>query len=182
MTTTTPTALTGTYVLDAAHTRLGFVARHAMLTKVRGAFETFDGRIHLDFTDPERSSAEVTVDVASVNTHLSRRDTHLRSSDFFDAENHPQMTFRSTAVHRLDDDRFQLAGDLTLKGHTRPVSIDFTLTGAVEDDHHGNTRAGFEGRAAVNRKDWEIDGGGKLVADDITLVLDVAVIKADTSQ
>jgi polyisoprenoid-binding protein YceI len=186
MTTTEPTSLTGTYLLDPAHTRLGFVARQAVVTKVRGAFETFDGQVYLDFADPERSSAEVTVDVASVNTHNTRRDRHLRKA-FFDAANHPQITFRSTAVHRLEHDRFRLTGELTIKGHTRPVTIDFTHTGAAKDPY-GDTRAGFEGQATLNRKDWGVtwnvalETGGVIVSDKITLELEVAAVMTDAYQ
>lgn len=186
MTTTKPTSLTGTYVLDPTHTRLGFVARQAIVTKVRGTFETFDGQVHLDFAGPERSSAEVTVDVASLNTHLRRRDEHLRKA-FFDAANHPRITFRSTAVRRLDHDRFRLAGELSIKGHTRPVTIDLTYTGAARDPH-GHTRAGFEGQATLNRKDWGVAWnveralGGVLISDKITIELEVAAVKTDAYQ
>jgi polyisoprenoid-binding protein YceI len=186
MATTKPTSLTGTYLLDPAHTRLGFVARLAMVTKVRGAFDTFDGQVYLDFADPERSSAEVTVDVASVNTHNAQRDEHLRRS-FFDAANHPQMTFRSTAVHRLEHDRFRLTGKLTIKGHTRPVTIDLAFTGVAEDPC-GNTRTGFEGQATLNRKDWGVTWnveralGVVFVSDEITLEFDVAAVKTDAYQ
>lgn len=181
MTTTRLPSLTGTYLLDPAHTRLGFVARHAMATKVRGAFETFDGRAYLDFADPERSSAEVTIDVASVNTHNTQRDQHLRSSDFFDAANHPQITFRCIAIHRLEHDQFRLTGELTIKGHTRLVTIDFSYTCAAKDSY-GNTRAGFEGQATLNRKDWGVTWGGVLISDKITLELEVAAVKTDAYQ
>ena len=178
MTTPKPTSLTGTYLLDPERTRLGFAARPAMATKVRGAFETFDGRAYLDFTDPERSSAEVTVDAASLNTHNTRRDKHLRTSDFFDAANHPQITFRSTEVHRLEHDQFRITGELTIKGHTRPVTIDFTCTGASRDPY-GNTQAGFQGQATLNRQDWGLSWGGLLVSDKIALELEVAAVKTD---
>lgn len=178
MTTTEDTSLTGTYRVDPAHARLGFVARHLMLTKVRGAFEAFDGHAHLDFAHPERSSAEVTIEVASVNTRNTRRDEHLRTRAFFDAADHPEMTFRSTAVDALGADRFRLTGDLTVKGHTGQVTVDFTYTG-VANDPAGDIRAGFEGRATLDRRDWGLTWGGVLISDAITLELEV-VVRSDS--
>lgn len=186
MTTTTPTSLTGTYRLDPAQSRLGFVARHAVGPKVRGAFESFGGRAHLDFAEPERSSAEVTVDVDSLTTGNTRRDEHLRTS-FFDAADHPRITFRSTAIHRLGGDRFRLSGELTIKDRTRPVGIDVTRTGAA-DDPDGNSRVRFQGRATLSRKDWGVTwnvalgAGGAFVANKVTLDLDVAAVKTDASE
>jgi polyisoprenoid-binding protein YceI len=181
MTTTTPTALTGTYLIDPTHTQLGFVTRHTMGPKVRGAFETFDGRAYLDFAEPERSTAEVTVELSSVNTHNGRREKHLRTK-YFDAANHPQMVFRATAVHRLQHDRLRLTGDLTIRGRTRPLTIDVTYTGA-ETEPDGNTRARFEGRATISRTNWGVSWIAPLdrvlVSDKITLELEVAAVKVD---
>jgi polyisoprenoid-binding protein YceI len=184
MSSQTLATLSGEYVLDAAHTRLGFVARHAMVTKVRGLFERFEGKASLDFENPERSTAEVAMDVASVNTNNAQRDDHLRTNDFFDAPNHPQITFRSTKVERVDDENYRLTGDLTIKGTTRPVTVDFEYTGMAKDPY-GNTRVGFEGKATVNRKDWGVEWnapletGGVLVSEKITLELEVSAIKVE---
>jgi polyisoprenoid-binding protein YceI len=181
---TSRTALTGNYVLDPAHTRLRFVTRHTMGPKVRGVFETFHGRAYLDFANPYRSSAEVTVDLASVNTHNSRRDKHLRAK-YFDAANHPRMVFRSTAVHRLEHDRLRLTGDLTIRGNTRPITIDFTYTGTARETD-GNTRARFEGRATISRTNWGVNWiialDRVLVADKVTLELEAAAVKTDADQ
>ena len=181
MTTTVPT-LTGTYTLDPTHSRIGFVARHAMVTKVRGAFNDFAGSAVLDAGDPARSYAELTVEVASVDTGNAQRDEHLRTNDFFDAATYPQIRFVSTGVERVDDENYRLSGDLTIKGITKPVTVDFTYTGSVIDPW-GNERAGFEGRAVVNRKDWGVnfnaalEAGGVLVSEKITLEFDIAAVK-----
>jgi polyisoprenoid-binding protein YceI len=178
----TTRTLSGTYALDPTHTRLGFVARHAMVTKVRGAFEQLEGSAVLDFDDPARSTATVTFQVASINTGNSQRDEHLRTNDFFDVPTYPTGTFTSTAVTVLDDSSFEMTGDLTLKDVTKPVTVTWELTG-TETDPFGNLRAGFEGRATLNRKDWGIsfnaalESGGVLVSDKIVLELDVSAIR-----
>jgi polyisoprenoid-binding protein YceI len=180
--TTTASTLTGSYTLDPTHTRLGFVTRHAMVTKVRGAFEKLDGSAVLDFEDPTRSSASLTFEVASINTGNGQRDEHLRTNDFFDATTYPTATFESTGITVLDEDTFEMVGDLTLKGVTKPVTITWELTG-TQTDPFGNLRAGFEGKAVINRKDWGVswnaglETGGVLVSDKITLELDVSAIK-----
>lgn len=181
--TTLNPALTGTYNLDVAHSRLGFVARHAMVTKVRGSFTDFTGTAVLDAEDPTRSHADVTIQVASVDTGNEQRDGHLRTNDFFDAENHPEIRFVSTKAEQLDADNYRLTGDLTIKGITKEVAIDFEFTGLAVDPY-GNQRAGFEGKAVINRKDWGVnfnaalEAGGVLVSEKITLEFDISAIKA----
>lgn len=175
--------LTGTYALDPDHTRLGFVARHAMITKVHGQFDRFSGTINVDGQDPARSTAEVVVETASVNTRLAVRDEHLRSGDFLGVPDHPTMTFRSTRVEQVDEDRFLVTGDLTIKGTTRPVTLDVEYTGATVDG--GELRIGFEASAAINRHDWgvswntAVESGGVLVSDVVRLQLDVAAVRTD---
>jgi polyisoprenoid-binding protein YceI len=182
---TTPAAiayLSGDYQLDVTHSRLGFVARHAMVTKVRGSFEEFEGTAHLDAANPAASSAKVTVKVASIVSGNAQRDGHLRTNDFFDAPAFPEITFVSTGVQALSSEKYRLTGDLTIKDVTKPVSIDFEYTGSAKDPF-GNLRAGFEGRTTIKRSDWGIsynaalETGGMLVSDKITLEFDVSAIK-----
>ena len=176
------TQYTGTWTIDPTHTRLGFVARHAMVTKVRGAFTDFEGSLTLDGANPSASSISLTAQLASVDTGTADRDAHLRGADFFDVENNPTMTFTSTSVKQSDDDEFVLVGDLTIKGVTRSVEVEVELDGIVTDPF-GNTRAGFEGEAEISRKDfgltWNVplDAGGVLVSDKIKIQLDVSATK-----
>jgi len=174
--------LTGDYTLDAAHTRIGFVARHAMVTKVRGAFNEFEGTAHFDGADPSKSSTKVTIKAASVDTRNADRDAHLRSNDFFAMEQYPEISFASTSVEQLDDTTFRVTGDLTIKDVTKPVAIDFEYAGAVNDPW-GNLRVGFEGAVTVNRKDWGVnwnaalEAGGILVSEKVTLEFEISAVK-----
>jgi polyisoprenoid-binding protein YceI len=182
MTTITETA-TGTYDIDASHSTIGFVARHAMIAKVRGAFNEIEGAGHFDADDPTRSTLEVVIRTASVDTHNADRDGHLRSADFFDVDNHPTMTFTSTGVEAVDESTYAVTGDLTIKGVTRPVVFDVQLGGTAVDPW-GNTRLGLEGSAVVNRKDWDLtwntalDAGGVLVGEKVTLEFEISAVKA----
>jgi len=186
MTTTTTTtdlsALSGTYTLDAAHSRIGFVARHAMVTKVRGAFNEFEGSAVLDWADPANSTARVTIDVASIDTRNGQRDAHLRSNDFLAIEEFPQITFASTGVRQTGEAEFELTGDLTIKGVTNAVTVPFTFEGTSLDPF-GNTRVGFEGAVTINRRDYGVswnaalETGGVLVSDKIVLEFEVSAIK-----
>jgi polyisoprenoid-binding protein YceI len=176
------TDLTGTYTIDPAHTRIGFVARHAMVTKVRGAFNAFEGTAVLDGTNPDASSARVTIDASSIDTRNAQRDEHLRSNDFLALAEYPQITFVSTAVRQLDESAFEVTGDLTIKGVTKSITIPFTFEGAAQDPF-GNVRVGFEGSVAINRKDYGItwnaalETGGVLVSDKIVLEFEVSAVK-----
>jgi polyisoprenoid-binding protein YceI len=183
MTATTAYAqLTGDYDLDVAHTRLGFTARHAMVTKVRGSFKQFEGRLHLDGDDPSKSSGEVIIDAASIDTGSEQRDEHLRSNDFFEMTVYPQIVFRSTLIVPTDENEFLVIGELTIKGVTRKLELDVQFSGAALDPF-GNTRVGFEASGAISRKDFGItwnaplEGGGVLVSDKVTLDIDISAIK-----
>jgi len=174
--------LHGDYTIDPAHSRFGFVARHAMVTKVRGTFDEFTATGHLDASDPSKSKIDVTIDVASVDTGVEQRDEHLRTNDFFDAPNHPKITFTSTSIEPVDDANFRVTGDLKIKEVTKPVTFELELTGPVTDPW-GNTRVGLEGSVEVNRKDWGVnwntalEAGGVLVSEKVTLTFDVAATK-----
>jgi len=176
------TELTGTYTLDPAHTRIGFVARHAMVTKVRGAFNEFEGTATLDGANPANSRAQVTINAASIDTRNAQRDEHLRGNDFLAMRDYPQITFSSTGARQVDDTTFELTGDLTIKGVTNPITIPFTFEGAARDPF-GNLRVGFEGSVTINRKDYGItwnaalETGGVLVSDKIVLEFEISAIK-----
>ena len=181
-TATTFSELTGTYTLDTAHSRLGFVARHAMLTKVRGSFNEFEGTATIDGDNPANSSAAVTVQVASVDTRNEQRDGHLRTNDFLDIEKFPTITFKSTAIAHVDGNDFEVTGDLTIKDVTRSVTIPLEYQGAATDPY-GNKRIGFEGSLPINRGDYGIsfnaalETGGVLVSDKIVLEFEISAIK-----
>lgn len=174
--------LTGDYTIDPAHSRIGFQARYAMVTKVGGQFKDFEGSFHLDPSNPEASHATVIIRVKSIDTGNEQRDAHLRSNDFFAMDEYPEIRFVSTSVENIDDTRFKLNGDLTMRGVTRPVSIDFEFNGS-EVDPWGNNRIGFEGSAEVNRKDWGVnwnvalDSGGVLVSDRVKVEFDIAATR-----
>lgn len=173
----------GTWTIDPSHTSLGFTARHAMVTNVRGTFDEFEGSGVIDAADPANSTATVVLKAASINTNSADRDGHLRSADFFDVETYPELRFTSTSVERVDAETFRVTGDFTIKDVTRPLTIDFTYTGSAQDPF-GNLRAGFEGETSVNRKDWgltwnaALETGGVLVSEKITLVFDISAIKS----
>ncbi|GGB75145.1 hypothetical protein N798_13790 [Knoellia flava TL1] len=167
---------TGTWAVDAAHTEVGFVARHLMVSKVRGYFKDVEGTVEVA-EDITQSRVDVTAKIASVETGSADRDAHLKSEDFFDAEKFPTMRFVSTSF-----DGSTLTGDLTIKDVTKSVEFDVDF-GGVGQDPWGNTKAGFEATATVNRKDWgltwnaAVEGGGVLVSDKITINIDVQLAK-----
>ena len=178
--TTVIADIKGDYTLDPTHTRLGFSTRHAMVTTVRGQFTDFAGEAVVDTANPAASKVEVTIQAASVDTGVADRDGHLRGADFFDVENHPEISFVSTGVER-DGDDWAITGDLTIKDVTKPITIDFESTGSAKDPF-GNLRIGFEGKATLSRKDWgltwnaALETGGMLVSDKIKLEFDISAI------
>ena len=180
-TTTLPAGLTaGTYAIDPSHSEVGFVARHAMVTKVRGRFTEVEGTLTFG-DDVQSSTATATIGVASVSTGSPDRDGHLRGADFFDAEQFPTITFATTGV-RVDGDAYVLDGDLTIKGVTRSISLPVEFEG-VATDPFGHQRAGFSASTVVEREDWgltwnaALETGGVLVSKKITLQLDISAIK-----
>jgi polyisoprenoid-binding protein YceI len=181
------TDITGDYTLDPAHTRLGFSARHAMVATVRGQFTEFSGTAHVDTADPASSKVELSIVANSISTGQQQRDDHLRSGDFFESEQYPDITFTSTNVTR-DGDDWTITGDLTIKGVTHSVDVPFEFTGSAQDPF-GNTRIGFEGGTTIKRSDWgmtfnaALETGGVLVSDKIKLEFDVSAIQnAETEQ
>ncbi len=168
----------GTWQLDPAHSSVTFSVRHMMVSKVRGRFDSFSAEI-VTADDARQSSVTATVDMASVDTHDAKRDDHLRTSDFFDIANHPTMTFRSTSIE-CDGDGVRVAGELTIRGVTRPVTFGVDV-GGVASDPWGNTKAGFTAAASISRKDFgleynaALETGGVLIGDKVDIDLDIEV-------
>lgn len=168
-----------TYAVDPAHTSVNFRVKH-LFTYVDGRFSTFDGTIEFDPDAPEKTSVSGTIDVASIDTNVEKRDNHLRSADFFDVEKHPKMTFRSTKVTDVDTKAgtAKLHGNLTIKDVTKPVVLDAQFLGAATDPW-GNKKAGFSGTTTINRKEfglgWNqaLEAGGVLVGEEVQIRIDV---------
>jgi len=179
--TTAVEDISGDYVIDPTHTRLGFSVRHAMVTTVRGQFSEFTGTATIDNANPANSRVHLAIETGSIETGVADRDAHLRSADFFDADNNKQVTFTSTHVQR-DGVDWVITGDLTIKDVTRPVTIVFEPTGSARDPF-GNLRVGFEGGTTINRKDWglsynaALETGGVLVSEKVKLEFDVSAIR-----
>jgi polyisoprenoid-binding protein YceI len=170
----------GDWVLDPAHTNIMFIARYAMLTKIRGRFNTFDGVIQVA-EKPEDSSVEIRIDASSISTDNEQRDAHLRSGDFLDLENEPDITFRSTKVERVEGTRFRLTGNLSIRGVTKEVSFDVDYAGvAVGID--GRTRIAFAASLEIDRDDFNvswnmaIETGGVLVGKHVQIELEVQAV------
>ena len=174
--------LKGTYVIDVAHSRIGFSARYAMVTKVRGGFSEFEGTAQLDGDNPAASKIDVTIQAASFDTGEQTRDNHVKSADFLDVENYPTLTFTSTDIKVTGTDTFELTGNLTIKDQTHPITIPFTYAGTVKDPF-GNLRSGFEGETVLNRKEYGIvwnaalETGGVLVGENVALDIEISAIK-----
>jgi polyisoprenoid-binding protein YceI len=181
--------ISGDYTLDVSHTRLGFSARHAMVTTVRGQFQQFTGVAHVDTQNPANSKVEVIIEAGSIETGNTDRNGHLVSPDFFDVANNPELRFVSTDVERRSDSgetTWVVTGDLTIKGVTKPVTIEFEQTGSARDPF-GNLRVGFEGSTAINRKDWgltwnaALETGGVLVSERVKLDFDISAIQSPSA-
>ncbi len=171
----------GVWTLDASHSTVGFTVRHMMVSKVRGSFADFSAAIEIA-ADPLQSTLSADVKMASIQTGDEGRDNHLRTNDFFDVEQHPLMTFRSTSFRR-DGDDFVMVGDLTVKGVTKQVEFALEF-GGVGQDPWGSTRAGFTASTTINRRDFGVEWnapletGGVLVGDKVTIALDIEIVKA----
>lgn len=178
---------TTTWTIDPAHTDILFSAKHMMVTTVRGTFRDVEGSLSLDEADPTRSSATVRVATGSLDTANQQRDGHLRSADFFDAENHPWLEFRSTSVAHVRGDEYRITGDLTIRETTRPITFDATLLGFYAG-MQGQRRVGIAARTKINRKDWglnwnvALEAGGWLVGEDIKIEVEVAADLAGAGQ
>lgn len=174
--------LNGKFILDSAHSRLGFVARHAMVTKVRGNFDEFEGYAEGNAASPEDGVIAVDIKAESINTGNKMRDGHLRSDDFFGSDTYPAITFRSTNIAVIDDETVEVTGDFTIRDTTKSITIPFEFGGAIID-HEGKLRIGFEGATDISRKEFGItwngalEAGGVMVSDKIKLELELALVK-----
>jgi polyisoprenoid-binding protein YceI len=182
-TTTTETPTLTTWTIDPAHSNVEFAVRHLMITTVKGRFTDVKGTVRLDDSDPSQSQAEIIISAASIDTREAQRDAHLRSADFFDADNFPTLTFRSTGIKNASGDRFTLVGDLTIRGVTQQIDLDVTAEGRGKDPW-GGERAGFSATTKIKRSAfgliWNLllETGGVTVGDEVKIAIDVELVKA----
>lgn len=170
--------------IDSAHTHVGFSVKHMMLATVRGEFKQYSGTLEIDPSDLTRSRVSGDIEVASLDTREANRDQHLRSADFFDAEQHPRITFVSRRIERRDPEHYQVIGDLTIRGVTREVSLEAEYSG-IHKDPWGATRTGFTVRGTLDRKEfgltWNaaLETGGVLVGEKVKLELEIEAVLQD---
>jgi polyisoprenoid-binding protein YceI len=168
--------------IDKAHSSVGFAVKHLVISKTKGSFGEFSGAVHFDEANWEKSSVEMTVSIASIFTDDEKRDGHLRSPEFFDAEKYPTMNFKSTTVAKGKGDTFTIVGELTIRDVTKTVTFDCEFSGVVKDPW-GNTRAGFSAKTVLNRQDFNVswsktlDTGGLVVGNDVTVTLEIEAIQ-----
>ena len=173
------------FLVDKGHSEASFKVRH-LLSKVPGRFDDFEGRIQLDLAKPESSSVEFRIRAASVDTDLPDRDKHLRSADFFDVENHPEIVFKSESIRRVDKDRYDVTGTLNIRGVGKRITLPVTYLGQVSDPW-GNRRAGYSTAVTLNRKDfgmvWNkaLDQGGFVLGDEVWVTIEIEAIQSKTA-
>ncbi len=173
----------GTWELDSAHTGVQFKVRHLMVSYVRGDFEKVSGKIVYDEQDVSKSSADITIDVASINTRVAKRDKHLRSPDFLDVAKHPSITFKSKKVEKTGNGKLKMTGDLTIRGATREVVLEVEGPTPPIKDLQGKTRVGGIASTRINRKDfgltWNkaLETGGVVVGDEVEITIDIEILK-----
>jgi polyisoprenoid-binding protein YceI len=182
---TTMAETKSSWTLDPAHTSIEFAVKHMMFTTVRGRFKEFTGTLEIDEQNPDRSTVTVEIDAASIDTGTPDRDTHLRSADFLDAENHPRLTFRSRRVEgatKKEGDRFRVIGDLTIRGKAIEVTLEGEFQGTGTDPW-GGTRSGFEASTKIDRREWglrwnqALEAGGILVANEVKIEIEAQAVK-----
>ena len=173
---------TSKWVIDPTHSEIQFKVKHLVISTVTGSFKTFEGTVETDGDDLTTANINFSADIASIDTNQAQRDEHLRSAEFFDAANHPKMTFTSSSLEKTGDDTYKLKGDLTMKGVTKPVVLDAEYGGAMTD-FYGQNKAGFEITGKINRKDFGLtwsattEAGGVVVGDEIKLAINIQLIK-----
>ncbi len=169
------------WTIDKVHTHVGFSAKHMMVSTVRGQFREYRGTVRLDPKDFTRSSFEGEIDVASIDTGVADRDNHLRSNDFFDAPNHPKIAFKSTRIERKDDGEFLVHGDITIRGVTKPITLDVEFLGTSKNPY-GKTVAGLSAHGTLNRKDFGVsfnallETGGVAVSEKVKLEVELEAV------
>ena len=169
------------WTIDSTHSEIGFKVKHMMFTNVSGKFDSYEATIITDEDNFENASIEFSADINSINSNNADRDNHLKSGDFFDVENHPKLTFKATSFTKKGDD-FELVGDLTLRGVTKPVKLEAEFSGLMKDPW-GNTKAGLNISGKINRKDWglnynaALETGGVLISEDVRLNIELQLIK-----
>jgi len=170
------------WVIDPTHSEIQFKVKHLVISTVTGSFKTFEGTVETDGDDLTTANINFSADIASIDTNQAQRDEHLRSAEFFDAANHPKMTFTSSSLEKTGDDTYKLKGDLTMKGVTKPVVLDAEYGGAMTD-FYGQNKVGFEITGKINRKDFGLtwsattEAGGVVVGDEIKLAINIQLIK-----
>jgi polyisoprenoid-binding protein YceI len=173
----------GTWKFDPAHTGVQFKVRHLMVSNVRGVFENVSGNIHYDEKDISKSSAEIVIDAASINTRVAKRDKHLKSPDFLDAEKYPSLIFKSKKVEKTGDGNLKMTGDLTIRGVTKEVVLEIEGPTPPIKDPWGNTRVGGVATTKINRKDYgltwnkALETGGVVVGDEVEITIDIEILK-----
>jgi polyisoprenoid-binding protein YceI len=169
------------FTADPAHSSIGFSVKHMVISTVTGYFDDYAVTIMYDEKDPTKSSAEVAIKTASIDTKQPKRDDHLRSPDFFDAANHPEITFKTKRIEKAGDD-YVAIGDLTIRGVTKEIQLPFTIAGVITDPY-GNTRLGLSGSTKINRQDYgvswnkKLDNGGLVVSDDVVISINIEAVK-----
>ena len=168
--------------IDLVHSNLGFSVRHLVISKVHGRFARWSGTLALDDQRPEQSRVDIRIESASIDTHEPQRDAHLRSADFLDSDAHPEISFRSTRIESAGDHRYQVAGDLTIAGVTRPIRLDVETLGRTRDPW-GGERAGFSARTSLDRRDfglvWNqaLESGGVLVGEKVEIEVEIEAVR-----
>ena len=187
MATPTAAATTTTWHIDPAHTLAEFSVRHMMIATVRGRFGAVSGTIRLDEDDPTRSTADVSIDAASIDTRVEQRDAHLRSADFLEAETYPTIAFRTTGIARKGENRYDVTGDLTIRGVTKSVVLDVTEEGRARSPW-GQTVVGFRATTTIDRRDYglrwnqAIETGGVLVGNEVKIAIEAEAVKQESEE
>jgi polyisoprenoid-binding protein YceI len=177
------TMATTKWTIDPAHSEIQFKVKHLMVTTVTGSFKKFEGGAETESDDFNDAKISFSADIASIDTGSSDRDNHLKTADFFELEKHPKLQFTSTSFKKKSDEDYELNGDLTIRGITKPVKLKVVYAGQAKDPW-GNTKAGFELEGKINRKDWgltwnaPLEAGGVLVSDEVRLLAEIQLVKS----